>query len=183
MPIRRRKGADQRFRRRSHAESDRAHRARRPRLPVRPRPRLAELRARRVRGARVDPASSSAISTPSGRARRSAARAARSRHGTSTRQASQPVRSAASAAEGVRLSSPYLDDAVIAACAAVRPHERRSPWRYKPLLVEAMRGLVPDRSLRRSTKAEGSNLEHSGIRRNVAALAALCEDSRLAALG
>ncbi|GAA3353924.1 hypothetical protein GCM10020366_38870 [Saccharopolyspora gregorii] len=93
------------------------------------------------------------------------------------------MRSAASAAEGVRLSSPYLDDAVIAACAAVRPHERRSPWRYKPLLVEAMRGLVPDRSLRRSTKAEGSNLEHSGIRRNVAALAALCEDSRLAALG
>ncbi|MCA1188302.1 MULTISPECIES: asparagine synthase-related protein [unclassified Saccharopolyspora] len=87
------------------------------------------------------------------------------------------------AAGGVRLSSPYLDDAVIAACAAARPHERRSPWRYKPLLVEAMRGLVPERSLRRSTKAEGSNLEHSGIRRNVAALAALCEDSRLAALG
>ncbi|MGW0894920.1 asparagine synthase-related protein [Saccharopolyspora sp. NPDC002578] len=87
------------------------------------------------------------------------------------------------AAEGIRLSSPYLDDAVIAACVAARPYERRSPWRYKPLLTEAMRGIVPDRSLRRVTKAEGSNLEHAGIRRNVAALTELCEDSRLAGLG
>ncbi|WP_243788385.1 asparagine synthase-related protein [Saccharopolyspora gloriosae] len=87
------------------------------------------------------------------------------------------------AAEGIRLSSPYLDDAVIEACIAARPYERRSPWQYKPILTEALRGIVPEASLKRVTKAEGSNLEHTGIRRNVDALTALCEDSRLAELG
>ncbi|MEU7133432.1 asparagine synthase-related protein [Streptomyces sp. NPDC046261] len=87
------------------------------------------------------------------------------------------------AAEGIRLTSPYLDDAVIDACMAARAHERRTPWAYKPLLREAMRGIVPDLSLSRSTKAEGSNLEHAGIRRNVQHLDELCADSRLAALG
>ncbi|TVL87533.1 asparagine synthase-related protein [Streptomyces sp. SAJ15] len=87
------------------------------------------------------------------------------------------------AAEGVRLTSPYLDDAVINACMSARAHERRTPWTYKPLLTEAMRGIVPDQSLARTTKAEGSNVEHTGIRTNISKLAGLCEDSRLAALG
>ncbi|MFE1173080.1 asparagine synthase-related protein [Streptomyces sp. NPDC058773] len=87
------------------------------------------------------------------------------------------------AAEGVRLTSPYMDDAVIEACMSAQAHERRTPWEYKPLLADAMRGIVPDQSLARTTKAEGSPLEHAGIRTNVAKLAALCEDSRLAAMG
>ncbi|WP_424641607.1 asparagine synthase-related protein [Embleya sp. AB8] len=87
------------------------------------------------------------------------------------------------AAEGIRLTAPYLDDAVIDACMSARAYERRSPRRYKPLLVEAMRGIVPDRSLNRTTKAEGSSLEFTGIRRNIDQLAALCQDSRLASLG
>ncbi|MFE0020318.1 asparagine synthase-related protein [Amycolatopsis sp. NPDC059021] len=83
------------------------------------------------------------------------------------------------AAHGIRVTSPYLDDAVIEACMAARAHERHSPWRYKPLLVEAMRGIVPDRCLARTTKADGANVEHAGMRTNLSRLAALCDESRL----
>ncbi|MBW4718345.1 asparagine synthase [Saccharothrix sp. SC076] len=87
------------------------------------------------------------------------------------------------AAEGIRVTSPYLDDAVITACMATRTDERRTPWKYKPLLVEAMRGIVPERCLARTTKAEGSNVEHEGLRDNVDRLAAMCDDARLSRLG
>src|SRR5204862_8262231 len=40
---------------------------------------------------------------------------------------------------GVTLAAPYYDDRVIEAGLAVRPQERVTPWRYKPLIVEAMR--------------------------------------------
>ena len=84
---------------------------------------------------------------------------------------------------GVRLASPYYDDRVIEAGLAVRPEERITPWRYKPLIVEAMRGIVPDHSLTRQTKANGSCDEDPGLRRHRAELLALWENSRLGQLG
>ena len=57
---------------------------------------------------------------------------------------------------GVTLAAPYYDDRVIEAGLAVRPQERITPWRYKPLIIEAMGGIVPDQSLIRQTKANGS---------------------------
>jgi asparagine synthase (glutamine-hydrolysing) len=87
------------------------------------------------------------------------------------------------AGTGVTLAAPYYDDRVIEAGLAVRPQERITPWRYKPLIVEAMRGVVPDESLTRQTKANGSSDEELGLRRHRADLLALWEDSRLARLG
>jgi len=84
---------------------------------------------------------------------------------------------------GVAMAAPYYDDRVIEAGLAVRPQERVTPWRYKPLIVEAMRGIVPDGSLARETKANGSGDEEPGLRRHRADLLALFEDSRLAHLG
>jgi asparagine synthase (glutamine-hydrolysing) len=84
---------------------------------------------------------------------------------------------------GVRLAAPYYDDRVIEAGLAVRPEERITPWRYKPLIIEAMQGIVPDESLTRQTKANGSCDEDPGLRRHRAELLALCEDSRLDELG
>jgi asparagine synthase (glutamine-hydrolysing) len=84
---------------------------------------------------------------------------------------------------GVTVSAPYYDDRVIEAGLAVRPEERITPWRYKPLIVEAMRGIVPDESLARQTKANGSCDEDPGLRQHRAELLALCEDSRLGRLG
>jgi asparagine synthase (glutamine-hydrolysing) len=84
---------------------------------------------------------------------------------------------------GVTLAAPYYDDRVIEAGLSVRPQERITPWRYKPLIVEAMRGIVPDESLNRQTKANGTGAEDPGLRRHRADLLALWEDSRLGRLG
>ncbi|MGA5898286.1 lasso peptide isopeptide bond-forming cyclase [Streptomyces venetus] len=84
---------------------------------------------------------------------------------------------------GLTFAAPYYDDRVIEAGLAVRPQDRITPWRYKPLIVEAMRGIVPDESLTRHTKDEGSYEAEAGMREQRAELLALCEDSRLARAG
>lgn len=84
---------------------------------------------------------------------------------------------------GIALANPYHDDRVVEAGLAVRPEERVTPWRYKPLIVEAMRGIVPETSLTRQTKANGTGDEEPGLRRHRAELLDLWEDSRLARLG
>ncbi|OKK02616.1 asparagine synthetase [Streptomyces sp. CB03234] len=84
---------------------------------------------------------------------------------------------------GVPMASPFLDDRVIEASLAVRPSERVSPWQYKPLLTAAMRGIVPDGCLRRTTKAAASMDAADGLRRHRGDLLTLWEDSRLEQLG
>ncbi|TDU74840.1 lasso peptide isopeptide bond-forming cyclase [Streptomyces sp. KS 21] len=84
---------------------------------------------------------------------------------------------------GVPMASPFLDDRVIEACLAVRPHERVTPWAYKPLLTAAMHGIVPEPCLRRTNKAAASMDAADGLRAHRADLMALWEDSRLERLG
>jgi asparagine synthase (glutamine-hydrolysing) len=84
---------------------------------------------------------------------------------------------------GITLAAPYYDDRVIEAGLAVRPQERITPWRYKPLILEAMRGIVPGESLARQTKANGSCDADPGLRRHRGELLALWQDSRLERLG
>lgn len=84
---------------------------------------------------------------------------------------------------GITLAAPYFDDRVIEAGLAVHPQERVTPWRFKPLAVAAMRGIIPDETLARQTKAIGSYEVEVGFRENRADMLALCEDSRLGQLG
>jgi len=84
---------------------------------------------------------------------------------------------------GLTIATPYYDDRVIEAGLAVRPQDRVTPWRYKPLIVEAMRGIVPAESLTRQTKDGGSHEVAVSLRDNRAELLRLCEDSRLAQRG
>ncbi|HSL09241.1 MAG TPA: asparagine synthase-related protein [Pseudonocardiaceae bacterium] len=84
---------------------------------------------------------------------------------------------------GTTLAAPYFDDRVIEAGLAVRPQERVTPWRFKSLAVAAMRGIVPDETLTRQTKAIGSHEVEVGFRKNRADILALCENSRLGQLG
>ncbi|MER7765578.1 asparagine synthase-related protein [Kitasatospora sp. NPDC096140] len=86
-------------------------------------------------------------------------------------------------AEGAVLQAPYLDDRVMEACLAVRPEERSSPWTYKPLMVEAMRGTMPEGSLNRATKGEFSDDFFRGQQRHRGQLAELFEQPLLAGLG
>ncbi|WP_433267864.1 asparagine synthase-related protein [Actinosynnema sp. CS-041913] len=100
------------------------------------------------------------------------------------RCAGRTMRRAAMAAPaaGLPLAAPFLDDRVVEACLTGRPHERTTPWRYKPLLVEAMRGIVPDHCLTRTTKG-GTTPEHAALPLYRADLLTLCQDARLADLG
>jgi len=72
---------------------------------------------------------------------------------------------------------------VVEACLAVRLHERTTPWRFKPLIIEAMRDLMPPAILHRTTKRDFSVDWHAGLRRARAHLAALLDNPVLAQLG
>lgn len=87
------------------------------------------------------------------------------------------------AREGLPMASPFLDDRVIEACLAVRPEERVTPWRYKPLLVAAMSGLVPAECLARTSKAQAATDAAAGLREHRGDLLELWQNSRLAQLG
>jgi asparagine synthase (glutamine-hydrolysing) len=89
----------------------------------------------------------------------------------------------AGSAEGLPTDFPFCDDAVITACLAVRPQITADPWSYKPLLVEAMRGLVPDQILARTTKDHCATEWYAGLREHQRDLATLVEDSHLVAGG
>ncbi|MGH3694704.1 MAG: asparagine synthase-related protein [Pseudonocardiaceae bacterium] len=87
------------------------------------------------------------------------------------------------ATAGLRLELPYFDDRVVEAALAVRAHERRTPWRYKPLLVEAMRDVLPEVIAARTTKGEFGEDLRVGLRRHLPAVLALFADSALASHG
>ncbi|WP_126635051.1 asparagine synthase-related protein [Embleya hyalina] len=87
------------------------------------------------------------------------------------------------AAEGVPVSAPFFDDRVLNAVASVRLAERYDPTRYKPLLVEAMRGIVPDATLGRTTKASTPANAVLGSREHRDQLVGLARDSALVRLG
>jgi asparagine synthase (glutamine-hydrolysing) len=84
------------------------------------------------------------------------------------------------AESGVQLDMPFMDDAVVDAVLRVPAHERGGPWRYKPLLADAMRDIVPDRLRARSTKGEFGEEIRRGMRRNLPAILEMFADSELA---
>ncbi|GGM41434.1 hypothetical protein GCM10012275_10550 [Longimycelium tulufanense] len=90
---------------------------------------------------------------------------------------------ALAARHDLTLHAVFYDMRVIEAGLSVRPQERISRWQYKPLLAEAMRGTVPEVSLHRATKAEGSAVEYQGIWRNRQALLDYFNRPVLAELG
>ncbi|MEV5571655.1 asparagine synthase-related protein [Spirillospora sp. NPDC052269] len=92
------------------------------------------------------------------------------------------VRHAARVA-GMPWEAPYIDDRVLEAVLSLRQRDRVDLTRYKPLLSEALRGLVPAPFLGRATKSEYSAEAYRGLRRNRADLLSLFEDSHLARRG
>lgn len=84
---------------------------------------------------------------------------------------------------GLPFEAPLLDDRVVEACLAVRREERVSPLEIKPLMKEAMRGLLPDDFLVRTTRAGGSPQSVRGYAAHHAELLDLCEASPLTDLG
>jgi asparagine synthase (glutamine-hydrolysing) len=85
--------------------------------------------------------------------------------------------------DGVVLAAPFYDDSVVEAFLSALPHERSSPWHYKPLLTTAMQGIVPPDNLARVTKGGSPVHEITGRRTHWRVLSSLWEDSWLARLG
>ncbi|MET9968251.1 asparagine synthase-related protein [Streptomyces sp. NPDC006356] len=84
---------------------------------------------------------------------------------------------------GLPLSAPFFDDRVIEAALRVRVPDRVQPYRYKPVLAEAMRGVVPDELLRRTTKGVGNMAQAFGLRIHADALCKMWSESCLAERG
>ncbi|MCX4818402.1 asparagine synthase-related protein [Streptomyces sp. NBC_01142] len=84
---------------------------------------------------------------------------------------------------GLPVAAPFFDDRVIEAVLAVRVEDRVIPWRYKPLLVEAMREVVPASLLARTTKDHMSADDVQGLREHAPELRELWTGSRLAERG
>lgn len=84
---------------------------------------------------------------------------------------------------GVPVTMPYFDDAVVDAALSVRPEERADPWQYKPVLKEAVRGILPEECRARTTKFEGTVDAVGGLYRHRDEIRALWEDSALAKAG
>lgn len=80
---------------------------------------------------------------------------------------------------GVSYDAPLLDDHVVEAALEVRYEDRDSPIEWKPLMKAAMRGLLPDDYLRRTTKIGGGPQSVRGYAANFESLMGLWEESGL----
>ncbi|AOS62356.1 asparagine synthase-related protein [Actinoalloteichus hymeniacidonis] len=87
------------------------------------------------------------------------------------------------ARHGVDWQAPFVDDQVVEAALSIRFADSASPHRYKPVLVESMRGTVPTEVLGRGTKSEYSADVYAGLRSCRGELAELCDDMLLAQRG
>ncbi|MFF8371029.1 asparagine synthase-related protein [Streptomyces lydicus] len=87
------------------------------------------------------------------------------------------------APHGVGHEAPFLDDAVIEAALALDLADRGRAGVHQPLLTRALRGVVPDGVLGRGPHAGPAPGARTGLRAHRDALAALCDDSPLAARG
>lgn len=87
------------------------------------------------------------------------------------------------AAEGLRLELPYLDDRVVEATLAIRPYERQTPWRFKPVLARALRGDVPGFVLDRYTKGHYDDTVQRDLQQHTPELLDLFDGGELAARG
>ncbi|WP_432904086.1 asparagine synthase-related protein [Micromonospora matsumotoense] len=87
------------------------------------------------------------------------------------------------AAQRVAFESPLLDDRVVEACLATRIPGCGHPKQVKPLIREAMRGLLPEDFLRRNRKTSGDPQASRGIRAAESELVGICRHSVLAERG
>jgi asparagine synthase (glutamine-hydrolysing) len=87
------------------------------------------------------------------------------------------------AAAGLPMEFPFYDDHVLNACLAVQLPERASTFTFKPLIVQAMHGIVPNELLARRTKGDFAADARVGFERQRAVLTEWLEDPLLARLG
>lgn len=97
------------------------------------------------------------------------------------REASRLVRSTAQLGQPYQVSyeAPLLDDRIVEAALAVQRTERDTPLEWKPLMKAAMRGLLPNDYLMRTSKVGGGPQSVRGYSRHYSTLLKLMDEARL----
>ncbi|MEW2378907.1 asparagine synthase-related protein [Micromonospora sp. NPDC047812] len=83
----------------------------------------------------------------------------------------------------VTFEAPFIDDRTVETALSVRLADRYVLGRTKPLLVTALRGIVPDYVFDRTAKGHFTMDTYVGRKHNLGKLREMCEESRLAAMG
>ncbi|MEU3601026.1 albusnodin/ikarugamycin family macrolactam cyclase [Streptomyces sp. NPDC006798] len=86
------------------------------------------------------------------------------------------------AAFGIEMHNPFTDARIMESALAVPAEERWSAHRYKPLLTDSVRDLLPDSVVRRGAKGLFAMDHHHGLRANLGRVLELA-DGHLADLG
>jgi|GEM_PF-4257727 len=76
---------------------------------------------------------------------------------------------------GIALVHPFLDPDAASLAAAIRLKHGQDPARQKPLLADAMQGIVPEEILNRASKTPFNSLFYKGFAENRAMLLALAD--------
>jgi asparagine synthase (glutamine-hydrolysing) len=88
-----------------------------------------------------------------------------------------------SGAAGMPATAPFCDDQVVEACLAVCPEETSGPHSYKPLLVAAMDGLLPEAVAASTTRDHAGPQWYEAPAGRRTELMRFAEESRLVELG
>jgi asparagine synthase (glutamine-hydrolysing) len=81
------------------------------------------------------------------------------------------------APEGIMIAHPFLDPRVICLALGIRTRFRQSPGRTKPLLAEAMRGVLPEKIRRRERNGRADASRFAGLAENLPALETMIRHS------
>jgi asparagine synthase (glutamine-hydrolysing) len=83
------------------------------------------------------------------------------------------------APRGIHLAHPFLDPRVLCFGLGMQTRLRREPGRQKPVLAEAMRGVLPEEIRRRPGKGHFNEVYFRGLARNRSALEALIDQAHV----
>lgn len=96
---------------------------------------------------------------------------------TEVRQVARTAHTEAQLADrfGIAMHNPYLDARVLDTVLTIPANSRTSAYRYKPLLREAIAGLVPEPVRLRGAKGVFAGDHHRGLRANLRSVLALAD--------
>jgi asparagine synthase (glutamine-hydrolysing) len=84
---------------------------------------------------------------------------------------------------GIVETHPFLDPRIVKYCLSLPAAIKAQPDRSKPVLAEAMRGVLPDKIRQRFRKGHFNEVYYSGLSRNLPHLEALVEQAPIDDLG
>jgi asparagine synthase (glutamine-hydrolysing) len=84
---------------------------------------------------------------------------------------------------GISMAHPFLDRRVLALGLGVKMRSRPEPGRMKPLLAEALRGVLPEHITGRRAKGHFDEVYYLGLGRNLPRLAAMVRQAPIEDLG